>query len=334
MSSETVDGQSADGINRSVIDAATVLIRYLQITNRSDRHQAYRVLQALAEETERLCTAGRTPLLSAQNLKAHVAPKAAKEPSGWLSPLWSRLEQEQAEWQEGLSSVARELGLNHLPALRKRPGSPALYCLEAVPLRLAEGGVNLLPSLAPDEIRYTPAAVRAPGAWLSRALRQGVVRWSPVVRTGFLLFGVTSAVLAVSMIWIGLRASAQITRPFSLQDLVLVLVLGLVAWGTAVLFRFLDELFSMRIVIAPSLLVPVLEDHVTLEIRSQSNEDPVGELALIRYTATCLVCGGGIDIHKGGKEFPGRLVGRCRRSAREHVYSLDAVLRIGRPLRT
>jgi len=79
-------------------------------------------------------------------------------------------------------------------------------------------------------------------------------------------------------------------------------------------------------------MTSIADDNVTLEFRRGTPDDDVGELAFVRYTSTCPLCGGAVVIDSGRAAFPDRLVGRCRRSAREHVFSFDPASRLGRPL--
>ncbi len=97
-------------------------------------------------------------------------------------------------------------------------------------------------------------------------------------------------------------------------------------------FRFLGDLGDFGIVMAPDFMVPFKEDHVTLEVR-RNTQDKTVDFAFVRYTAICPVCGGTVLLHDGQKEFVGRIVGRCRVSPREHVFSFDQKFHTGHQLR-
>jgi len=83
---------------------------------------------------------------------------------------------------------------------------------------------------------------------------------------------------------------------------------------------------------AKEFLVPFKADHVTLELRPKQG-DKKGELAFVRYTASCPLCAGLVLLHDGGDEFKDRIVGRCDNSPREHVYSFDQKLHVGHSMR-
>ena len=74
------------------------------------------------------------------------------------------------------------------------------------------------------------------------------------------------------------------------------------------------------------------EDGVVLDCE-QGRE---GRTAIVirRYVADCPICDAEtVMLARGGAEFPGRIVGRCRNSPREHVFSFDRVTLEGAPLR-
>lgn len=329
--SETVHGPSADATDQPLVQAAAVAGTYLTATQQARRNQAYAVLTELAGRTLSQAREGKPTEFLASNLKAGVAPEAAKEASGWLSPLWKRLQDDEHQWQEGLIDTARTLGLGFTPKLSKVRGSPSLYSLEAVPIPQSDQPVQVEPTPA-GGLRYTAAAVAAPAAWLSSALRTGVVKWTVGLRWTILGAILAATVAAIGLLWLTVTLGLRVTRPVSLGDMTSILIVGGTLAALVPVYRFLDDLFDLRIVMAPSFLTSISQDNVTLEFRRSAPGDDVGELAFVRYTATCPLCGGSVVIHSGKAAFPDRLVGRCLRSAREHVFSFDPVSRVGRPL--
>jgi hypothetical protein len=305
---------------------------FLETTRQERKSQAYEVLSELALRTLERANQGQSTEFTAQNLKAGVAPDVTRDPSGWLSPLWAKLLALEPQWEEGLAETARTLGVDFIPKLGKHPGSPALYYIAAAPLSANNAPVSV--TVAPaGGVHYTPEAVAAPAAWLSGALKSGVVRWTTGLRWTLLGGIVVVTLVVLAFVWLMLYLGIRTTRPLSLAD-VLGIGLGIaVITGLASPYRFLNELFDLRIVMAPSVLTPISLDNVTLEMRRRDADDEVGELAFVRYTAVCPSCDGQVLVDSGRSEFPGRLIGRCRRSAREHVFSFDHVSRIGVPLR-
>ena len=134
--SQTGLRRSVDGLSPPLAQAAEVVCAFLAETRQQHKNKSFELLVVLASRTRDRVLEGLDASFTALNLKEDVAPGAAKEPSGWISPLWAKLVVAEPEWQEGLSDVARRQGLAYLPRLAKEPGSPAHYRLEAsYPLR-------------------------------------------------------------------------------------------------------------------------------------------------------------------------------------------------------
>lgn len=329
--SEPLLEASEEGGDPAVAVAARVAVTYLNNTQQASKSNAFAVFYELASRTAERAPRGLSVQFTAANLKEAVAASAQKDASGWISPHWSRLTELEPQWQEGLSDTARSLRVGFIPKLAKVPGSPAHYLIEALPLTPASATVALA-DIPRGGVRYTPEAVAAPARWLGATLRSGVVRWTLKARLIALAIFFVPLVLLVLYLWFVTNYSTGATAPLSLRDLFL---LFSAAVGVAMLVqvhRFVDELFTMRIVMAPDLLTPITQSNVTLEVRRSAPGDEVGELAFVRYTALCPKCDGSVDIESGRLAYPERLIGRCRRSGREHIYSFDHVLRIGRPL--
>ena len=229
---------------------------FLNETRQEGRNKSYELLVVLASRTRDRILEGRDVCFTALNLKEGVAPSAAKEPSGWISPLWTKLIAAEPEWQEGMADVARRRDLGYLPRLVKEPGSPAHYRLEAVPLTESAHPDTPAP-VPPGGVHYTPQAVAAPAAWFSSTLRSGVVRWTRWLRWVFAGGVVVLTLLAAAGIALTFTVGIRATRPPNLADLISLLTLaGLVAVVLPI-YRFFDDLFDLRIVMAPEALTPI-----------------------------------------------------------------------------
>jgi hypothetical protein len=330
--SETLPGPSMDGPDPALVQAAAVACAYLTKTQQANKASHFKVFFELAEQTVVRARAGKTTEFTAQNLKAGVADHASKEASGWLSPLWAKLIELEPQWQAGLLDTAQELGKTYIPKLGKQPGSPAHYFIQAVALDANDTGEPR--AVVPTGwVHYTPEAVAAPAAWLNKALTSGVVPWGRGLNWSIGgMIGIFLIVVSF-VVWLMFAVGLKIARPVSPADLSIVSLVLLFVFLVWRVFYFLDKLFTFRIVMAPDVLTPLSATDVTLEVRRPKQEVSQVELAFVRYSATCPVCGGIVEIHEGRRAFPDRLVGRCRRASREHVFSFDPVLRTGYPLR-
>jgi hypothetical protein len=331
VQSETLPEPSPEVVLHPQVQAATVVLAYLTNTQLPLRNKAFEVLRELATQTITRVHEGKSPDITTLNLKSGVAPEAAKEASAWLSPHWARLVKEEKGWPEGMIEAARRKGLQYVPRLEKVQGSPSVYRIQADPLP-DDAAPEPVPAIPEGGIYYTTEAIAAPGAFLSNALRAGFVRWSAPIRWSIMLAVMSALISVLLLAWLLLYFGVRISRPLSPADLTTVAGVLLLGVGVASLFRFFGELFELRIVMAPALLIPLSKDNVTLELR-RSTDGGVDGLVFARYSSSCPACNASVELFDGGKDFPGRIVGRCRRSAREHVYSFDHVSKIGRPLR-
>lgn len=91
--------------------------------------------------------------------------------------------------------------------------------------------------------------------------------------------------------------------------------------------NFLDD----RLMIAPETFVAFRDKPAQLELITAENNKK--SIQLVRYKASCPVCGASVYLSDGKPDFPRRLVGRCIESPREHVFSFDRVTRMGYALR-
>ena len=117
-------------------------------------------------------------------------------------------------------------------------------------------------------------------------------------------------------------------RPLSSRDVgVLILVfLGCLTWWQK--WRPVLHAREDRITSLPEEWLPLKEKPAQLE-RKRADSSEV--LRLVRYVATCPICGGDVQLASGAPEWKRRTVGRCADAPREHVFSFDPVSLTGRP---
>jgi hypothetical protein len=321
----------SESCDTALAQAGRVALTFLESTGQAERNQAVQIFRHVARvAAER---GHKLPVVEFETaaLKEIVAPNALKGASAWMSPLWKQLEDLQESWGPGLRATAVQIGCSFTPKLRKTQGSPAKYHLTAEPLEIDAGESKQAP-VPSGGLRYTPAAVAAPGSVLLAGLRNGVVRHTrALVISISVILSVAILLLSFSAWWTVVTGLSS-NDPISAAHVSLLAMWGFAAWTVWGLFKFMSELADLGIVMAPEFLVPFKEDHVTLELRAKDGGKK-GAFAFVRYTSTCPVCTGLVLLHDGGDEFKGRIVGRCSSSPREHVFSFDQKLHIGSPLR-
>lgn len=315
----------------ALTQAGEVAIRYLEQTGQAMKNQSFMIFQHMAEQAAKLGELHPHIEFEAAALKAIVTPDSSKDPSGWISQLWKELEKNQERWAQGMTETAKAMGFGFVPVLKKVPGSPAKYLLLAEPVSESDAESKMV-TVPQGALRYTSAAVAAPGAMIHATLRRGIV---PNVRPLFIFVVASLVVLALLVLVLGWRMlslALQMNSPVTTAQVAYVFFWAGVALIIYRIFRFVGDLGDLGIVMAPDFMVPFKEDHVTLEVRRNPHDKEVN-FAFVRYTAICPVCCGAVLLHDGQKEFKGRIVGRCRLSPREHVFTFDQRLHTGHPLR-
>jgi hypothetical protein len=122
-------------------------------------------------------------------------------------------------------------------------------------------------------------------------------------------------------------------QPLRAKDLQLLLFFSVLGYGVYRFVRPWWELPQKRITIASDFMLASTQLHGQIQLVKDRNELITGSIALQRHYGSCSRCGGTVDLYDGGREFPGRIIGRCRDSPTEHLYSFDPVSRRGISLR-
>jgi hypothetical protein len=178
------------------------------------------------------------------------------------------------------------------------------------------------------DIRYVREDFEKTGRWLRFVFGKVSLKgW----RLGIFLFLIAAAVAISGLLLFVLGVS--VWYQMSLK------VIGQLAIGTAVILWLIWSEFgpilnlpSKRITFAPSWIQVLRWDSdVLLEWCAPPRYDSKF-ISAVHYTGACPLCGGKVEIESGGFRYFGRLIGRCRESPREHIFSFDHVTRSGRKL--
>ncbi len=148
--------------------------------------------------------------------------------------------------------------------------------------------------------------------------------WRGLLWALFLILGATLVGAIALMFWL----MHGVNRPVTTGDLVL--LIGLVATGFVCwwfLVRPLVVLLHDRIVPASEFFTEFREDPCQLEL-SKANQGRA--IRVVRYSGTCPICAGRIELEYGFGDQRRRLFGCCTEAPREHVFTFDRVTLQGR----
>ena len=222
------DAQHSEALRRpaeeasveALLQAARVAIAYLESTRQTAKNQAFAVFYELAVATKTRAAQALSTCFTALNLKTAVAPDAQKDPSGWLSPLWTKLETSESQWREGLIDTARAEGLSFIPRLDKQNGSPAQYRIRPEALPVGEPGIAVALAEVPEGGGSLHARCRRSACGLAccDGLNPVSLRWTRRLRWSLVAAVLTTLFAGLAVLWVTFALGLRQTRPLSLSE--------------------------------------------------------------------------------------------------------------------
>ncbi|HWW05883.1 hypothetical protein [Collimonas sp.] len=316
---------------------ATALSQILldSIPNDKRHQEAYRVLGYLAKETIRVGSNNSFAKVTTKAIHTDLGGNLNSEPSKWINQIWKTLKgRVYPELQPTLIRRCRDQGLTHYPTVHKTSGNPAYYYLDFEPLpdQPSEAptfsDINDVQSLA---LAYEPDLTLRLSRRGKFLFKQGLIldgrkRWA---MAAWLMFQIVGTAAVTILLWVLLASDKS---PISMSHLIAGLLMVFVPWllyhRTENLMHLLDD----RVGLAPDWMLHWKEFGATVEVVKGKSSDEPRRIQVLRYTATCPVCGAMVKLDRGEPDFPRRLVGRCGESPREHVFSFDRITKSGTPL--
>lgn len=317
---------------------AVCLLGYLKVHGKSG--QVFGVLHFLAQETLRCLDAGKEARFNNFAIRSAVTGETEGDASAWLSRHWRTINGEiRQQREEGLQAFAAQQGLDCYPWVGKLEssggaGNQALHFLVALPLPTSQHSDARPSESALPDITYIPAENLKPSWWACWLFDKNRVAsgW----RKGMLICPTLIWFIIVGLLGILLFfALSQSTTPLTTRDLVAIMLVGAIPWYAFRVVKRFERLVDDRMIMASDHMVGFREFGVCLELFKPdgATTDTPKSLRMIKYAASCPVCGAQVLLDAGEPDFPRRIVGRCQESPREHVFSFDRATRSGSRLR-
>lgn len=214
-------------------------------------------------------------------------------------------------------------------------GRPTQYAIEAQPFepQTLENQTGAITGMPNADIHYIRETTPKPAWWASWFFSKEfhLTGWRRVLFLTPAILMLIAALGVFLIVWFTLSQHQAIPPSRMLVLVATVAAAGYFAWR---MVSGVGRLGDKRAIMAPDILIGFREYGVQLELtRIDSTPGAASRLGLVRYAATCPICGAKVQVENGGREFHGRLVGRCQESPDEHVFSFDRVLRSGKSLR-
>lgn len=339
---ENRDKQAETGYSH--LWAARLLVDWLE--REGGNNKSRRALAVLASMTVAELEASRSPPVSeVEQLSNNYFDRYGGSRGDRAAGRWLRRSEIERWWQSRESSIEqwfRAAGSPWIPAITVADGggrgnsTEYSFRFDEMPeFRDESADQPLWPTSDAgltdiDVVAYTRESAE-PAFWLRWLLKHPFPTRS---WRGIVLIACLGVVMVTTLLLCYTLAFVLLTRrSISLQlvtSIAFCAGMAAVVWWSA---RSLWELPFERITIAPDLILSLNQIYAQLRLtRDKDGKTSRGWLSLVRYSSTCPICSGTIEIRAGKAAYPGRLVGRCSENPREHVYSFDAVTLTGRLL--
>lgn len=340
---ETGIESGPDGAARSAA-AAKVAIEFLARFQGPERQQIpMQIFRVLAELTAEHLAQGVPPErvkfdvseiadIVAQRVES-ATPTSRENARAWLRRHWPKVEAIPLEYP--LLGELAEAAEAPVP-WPSREGSAGgrhqrtYYFLDARPLTASLWDAPPRPPAPPGTISYTLERVEKVRFGLFTQLLKGpLTGWRRTLAI-FSVFSALWASIALVPMYV-LWTDEPVTGAWTF-DLFLVALALFALWEVALpLLRIINRGAVVAPPWAASGPFPLIERN---PVGRREDGSSISSLSLVRYTATCPLCGGRVTIVNGAGAMRGRLVGACERAPNEHQWTFDHVTRVGAPLRT
>jgi hypothetical protein len=308
------------------------------VSEHDDGSKAFRFLAALASETlDVLGKNGQQGIGTKDIYLTAQSDTDTDKATRWVSEAWNGWLKKRDERLSGLQDFAANRGLDFHPWPEKKgdgkggSGRTTLYTIEALPLIKQQAKTLATPDA---DIHYIRETTPKPAWWARWFFNKEIhlTGWRRVLFLTPAMLSLFAALIVFLSVWISLLYQESLPANRILTSILTAGIFIYIAWH---LVTGVGRLGDKRIIMAPDILINFREYGVQLELtRIDSTPGAASRLGLVRYAATCPVCGARVQVDSGGREFHERLVGRCQESPDEHVFSFDRVTRSGKSLRS
>lgn len=297
-----------------------------------------RFVLEIAQQTIDKFKAGQNLEVSTKEIFLEIYPNQNDETvaSSKLANVWKTLPKLKIEVADRLAQHARnDYGLNVFPWVDKiesggGAGKLAKYIVIPIPIENAQlAEPNLYKNTVEYDIEYVAVQDFQP-SWLAKLLFGrsnaiiGVKKWLmiffPIIQMLFYIVSIFVFILVIQKLTLG---NVPVVYP--------TLIIG-AAWLFFNTKKAFEHFTDDRVIIASDLFMPwkelsLLQEMVT--VNDENHNFLYRKVQLTKYVAVCPICEAQVELAIGEPDFPRRIIGRCKESPREHIYSFDRVTKLG-----
>lgn len=308
--------------------------------NGNDRNE-YKFLKAIADISINKILQNEPTQVTSKEIFIHIFPNGnIEEASSRLAGLWKKIDQQLKEQViYRLAEYANGQKLNEYPWVEKLAsdggsGNLTKYRLIGIPFSNEKiSAPNQFREKIEHDIEYHPVKDIKPSL-IAKLLFNKKLELIGIRKWVMIFYPLLQMLFYILLILVFLYTIGK-SEPITSNSLVTIFFIIVAAWflkRTAERYeRFLDD----RIIMASESFMAFGESYVVQELVSVNDENDnflYKKVQLTKYSGICPICTAQVFLEKGEPDFPRRIVGRCKESPREHVYSFDRVTRLGKKL--
>lgn len=317
---------------------AETLIGFLRLAATEKKN--YRFLNEIAIETTRKLSLGKDTTISTKELFPKLFPgHHESQASSLLANIWKSIPKLHEEIRSRLIEYAvNECGMDVYPWIEKLD---------------SDGGAGNLVKYRLIAIEIDRAKVTGPNSYRNKIEHDieyiAVQDFKPTF-IGKLIFGQSYEI-------VGAKKWIMVFTPFLQIIFYVVLIFSIFLLLkdksiTSISFYYVSTLIGAiwflinkinrfnhftedRIIMASDYFMSwnetsILQEIVTVKDRSGNFSHK--KVQLTKYVGVCPICSSQVELAKGEPDYSRRIIGRCKESPREHIFSFDRITKLGRNL--
>lgn len=299
----------------------------------------YAILSFLADQTIKNIEADRHTSFTSAEIAKSVS-NGNSEPSAWLSQYWKKIDKDLKPLHTNrLSEFALKRGLKNYPWVTKiestgGAGNQAQYLITGIEIDKSVVDESDRFSDVPYDIEYVAVQDIKP-SFIARFIfntNHSAIGW----RKWLLVF-----YPMLELVILGLMGSVLILAFFvendaiTTRDLVYLMLIYFTFLFCKRAYQRSNAFLDDRIIMASDHFMSFKENNIVQELVTVNNDQGdflYKKVKLTKYVGICPMCKAQVVLEKGEPDFPRKVVGRCKESPREHVYSFDRVMKKGNRL--
>lgn len=320
----------------SQIKLAEALIGFLRLS--ANEKKTYRFLNEIATETIHKSSLGKDTVISTKELFYKIfSGYPESQASSLLANIWKSIPKLHDEIRSRLIEYAvNELGMDVYPWIEKLDsdggaGNLVKYRLIAIKIDRAKVvGPNIYRDKIEHDIEYIAVQDFKP-TFVGKLLfgqsyeivgaKKWIMVFTPFLQIIFYVVMIFSLFL--------LLKDKSIT---SISFYYVALLIGAIWFLVGKINRF-NRFTEDRIIMASDYFMSWGETSILQEIVTVKDEGGNflhKKVQLTKYVGVCPICSSQVELAKGEPDYSRRIIGRCKESPREHIYSFDRITKLGK----